>query len=52
MVPHFWLKEMLKIEGVADNIHCLIGQSMRNWKTVLTSNGEALGEVSMQRGIF
>ena len=52
MVPHSWLKEKLKMVGVADNIHQLLGQSMRNWKTVFTSNGDTLGEVSIQRGIF
>ena len=47
MVPHSWLKETLKTVGVADNIRRLLGQSMRNWKIVLTLN-----EVSIQRGIF
>ena len=52
IMPHSWLKETLKMVGVADNIHRLLGQSMCNWKTVLTSNGDTLGEVSIQRGIF
>ena len=39
MVPYSWLKETLKMVGVADNIRRLLGQSMRKWKTVLTSNG-------------
>ena len=38
--------------GVADNIRRLLGQNMCNWKTVLTSNGDTLSEVSIQRGIF
>ena len=50
MLPHSWLKETLKIVGVSDNIHRLLGRS--NWKTVMTSNGDTLGEVSIQRGIF
>ena len=52
MVFHSWLKETLKMVGVADNIHPLFGQSMRNWKAVLTSNGDTLGEVSIQREKF
>ena len=52
MVPHSWLKETLKMVGVADNICRLLGQSIRNWKKALTSNRDTLGEVSIQRGIF
>ena len=52
LVPHSWLKETLKIVGVADNIHRLLGQSMCNSKAVLTSNGYTLGQVSIQHGIF
>ena len=52
MVPHFWLKDTLKMMGVAGNIRRLLGQSMCNWKTVLTLNEDILGEVSIQRGIF
>ena len=37
---------------MADNTRRLLGQSMRNWKTVLTSKGDTLGEVSIQRGLF
>ena len=42
MVFYSWLKKTLKMVGVADNIHPLLGQSMRNWKRVLTSNGDIL----------
>ena len=35
MVPHSWLKETLKMVGVADNICQLLSHSMRNWKAVL-----------------
>ena len=44
MMPHSWLKEKLKIVGVAGNICRLLSQSMCNWKTVLTSNKDTLGE--------
>ena len=52
MVPNSCLKETLKMVGVAANIRGLFGQSMHNWKTELISNGDALDEISMQRGIF
>ena len=38
--------------GVADKVRQFLDQSMRNWKTVLRSNGDTLGEVSIKRGIF
>ena len=37
---------------VAKNIEGLLRGSMKSWKTVLTANGEELGEVSIKRGIF
>ena len=46
-----WLKETLKMVVVADNI-CRLGQSMCNWKAVLTSNRDTLSKVSIQRAIF
>ena len=52
MVPYSWLKETLKMVGVANNTRRLLGRSMCNWKTVLTSNRDTLGEVSIQREIF
>ena len=52
MVPHSWLKETLKMAGVADKIRRLLSRNMYNWKTVLKSNGDTLGEVSIQRRIF
>ena len=52
MVSCSWLKETLKIVEVADSIHGLLGQSMRNWKTVHASNGNTLGEPSIQREII
>ena len=52
MVPHSCLKETQKPVGVADNICRLFSQSMCNWKTVLTSNGDILDEIFIQCGIF
>ena len=52
MVPHSWILKMLDTVGVADNIRNLLSNSMRDWKTVLTSNNEVLGDVDIKRGIF
>ena len=52
MVPHSWILECARMFGVAHNIVTLIGNSMENWKTVLTSNQEVLGTVDIKRGIF
>ena len=52
MVPHSWIKEILNMTGVAGNIQSLVANSMGNWGTVLTSNGEELGKVVIRRGIF
>ena len=52
MVPHSWILEMLKLVKVSDNIGRLIENSMVNWSTLLTANGEELGQVRINRGIF
>ena len=52
MVPHSWLKEVVQLMGVADNIKKLLFNSMEKWRTILTSNNETLGEVEIKRGIF
>ena len=52
MVPHSWIKEMLGLVKVAGNVQRLLAGSMGNWKTVLTSNNEVLGEVDIRCGIF
>ena len=52
MVPHTWIKEVVELFGVADNIKTLLFKSMEKWKTILTSNNEILGEVEIKRGIF
>ena len=52
MVPHSWLKETLKMAGVADKIRRILSWNMYNFKAVLKSNGDTLGEVSIQRRIF
>ena len=52
MVPHSWILETLRLTGVAENIRDFLERTMANWKTVLTSSGEELGEVGIRRGIF
>ena len=43
---------MLNLVKVAGNLKGLLIDSMKDWKTVLTANGERLGEVDIRRGIF
>ena len=52
MLPHSWILESLRLTKVAENIKGLLEGSMPDWKTVLTANGEELGEVPIKRGIF
>ena len=52
MVPHSWILETLRLTGVAENIRDFLNRTMSDWKTVLTSSGEELGEVGIRRGIF
>ena len=52
MVPHSWIVEMLRMVKVAGNVEGLVTRSMKNWKTVLSADGKALGEVDIRRGIF
>ena len=52
MVPHSWIVEMLGLVKVAGNVKNLLVGSMANWKTVLTSDGEDLGEVGIRWGVF
>ena len=52
MVPHSWLEECLNIFGIAGNIKKLLTESMKDWRTELSSGGNVLGEVHIKRGIF
>ena len=45
MVPHSWIVEMLGMVKVAGNVEGLLTRSMKDWKTVLTSNGVMLGDI-------
>ena len=52
MVPHSWIIECLELFGIAENVRKFMWNSMRPWKQELTSSGESLGDVHIQRGIF
>ena len=52
MVPHSWICEMMEMVKVARNVESLLSRSMSDWKTLLTANGDVLGEVDINRGIF
>ena len=52
LIPHSWLKECLKMFGAAENVKTLLTNNMKEWSTMLTSCGEAIGEVKFARGIF
>ena len=52
MVPHSWIKETLNITRVVKNIQDLLTNSMEKWGTLLSSNGNELGDVDIRRGMF
>ena len=42
----------MRMFGIAQNMVGLIPNNIKQWKTVLTTGGEALGEVHIRRRIF
>ena len=52
MVPHSWITEMMDTVRISPNVKRLINNSMKCWKTELSSNGKVLGQVDINRGIF
>ena len=48
-VPHNSINECMKLIGIADNVRNFLEKSMEQWKLSLTSNGEGLGEVGVNR---
>ena len=38
--------------GISDNIRQFLNVAMNSWNTLLTVNGQILGQVRIQRGIF
>ena len=52
LVPHSWIKECMELMGIAENVRELLEKSMKQWKLSLTLNGNELGDVKVNRGIF
>ena len=53
MIPHSWIKHVLKEMKVAKNMRRLIEQSVENWNTRLeTHDGNTLGCIDIRRGMF
>ena len=42
----------MELMGIAENVRELLVKSMKQWKLSLTSNGNELGDVKVNRGIF
>ena len=43
MVSHSWIMDCLDMIGAADAVKCLLGESMKTWRTNLMANDECLG---------
>ena len=52
LVPHSWVNECMEMFGIAENLRTVLQKSMQQWRLLLTTNGEDLGEVNVKRGIF
>ena len=52
LVPHSWVNECMEMFGTAENLRTVLQKSMQQWRLLLTTNGEDLGEVNVKRGIF
>ena len=42
----------MELFGIAENVKNLLEKSMEQWKLLLTSNSEDLGEVGVKKGYF
>ena len=51
-LPHNWIAKSLQMLGISDNIRQFLKAAMNSWNTLLTVNGQILGQVRIQRGIF
>ena len=47
-----WIEDCLNIFGIAEDIKRLLCESMKSWRTELTSGSNVFGEVQIQRGTF
>ena len=51
-VPHNWVNECMELFGIADNVRNSLEKSVEQWKLLVTSKCEYLGDVVVKRGIF
>jgi hypothetical protein len=51
-LPHSWISKSLQMLGVSSNIRQFLKAAMSSWNTLLTVNGQILGQVNIRRGIF
>ena len=51
-VPHSWILESMKLHKIDPRIQTLVQESMKHWRTTLTTNGEALADIKINCGIF
>ena len=52
LLPHRWITKSLEMLGVSCNIRQFLKTAMSSWNTLLTVNGQILGQVNIRRGIF
>ena len=52
MVPHSWILECLQMFTVAENVSCLVSNSMKSWNVEIFYGRETLAEVNIRCGIF
>ena len=51
-LPHSWISKCLEMFGVSSNITQFLKAAMQSWNTLLTVNGQVVGQVRIRRGIF
>jgi len=51
-VPHSWINQCMELMGIVENLRELLVKSKQKWKLSFTSNGNGLGDVKVNRGIF
>ena len=51
-LPHRWIAKNLHMLGISNNIKQFLKAAINSWNTFLTVNGQILGQVRIQRGIF
>lgn len=52
MISHSWIRRIMEMYGVEENMRILMWNSMKYWRTELTGGKQALGEMKIKCGIF